>query len=53
MVFVGEEIPRTYAGAKSSQIGNTNFYYNKEEGNFHPCQEGQDESPSLSNKNGT
>lgn len=53
MVSVGEEILHTYAGAKSSQIGNTNFYYNREEGNFHPCQKGQYESSTLSNKNGS
>ena len=53
MVSVGEEILHTYARAKSSQIGNTNFYYNREEGNFHPCQKGQYESSTLSNKNGS
>ena len=39
------------AGTKSSQIGNYNFYYNKEEGDFHPCQNGQHGSPALSNEN--
>ena len=48
----GEETLHKYAGINSSQIDNNDFYYNKDEDNFHPCQNGQHGSPSLSNENG-
>ena len=49
----GEEIPHTCTGTKSSQIDNASFYLNKEEGNFHSCQNGHHGSPFLSNENGS
>ena len=38
MLSVGEEIPQKCAQTKCRQIGNNAVYYNKEEENFHPCQ---------------
>ena len=35
MVSGGKEIPQKCAETGSSQIGNDNFYYNKEEVSFH------------------
>ena len=52
MVPGGEETLHKFAGTKSSQIGNNDFYYNKEERNPHPCQNGQHYSLVLSNKIG-
>ena len=51
MVVGGEKIPHECTGTKSDQIGNTGFYYQKEEDNFHPCLNGQHGSPVLSNEN--
>ena len=47
MVSGGEEIPHKCAGTESSQIGNNYFYYNKDEGNFHPAR--MDNIVALSN----
>lgn len=44
----GEEIPHKCDGIKSSQIGNNDFYDNKEEGNIHSCQNGKPRMAALS-----
>lgn len=44
-----QEVYNKCAETKSSQISNTDFHYNKEEGNFHPGKHG---SPVLSNEYG-
>ena len=41
MASGGKEIPHKFAGTKSNQFDNNDFYYNIEETNFHPCQNGQ------------
>ena len=46
-----EDISHKLAKSKSSYIGNIDFYYNKEEGNFHTRHNGQHGSPAfLSNE---
>ena len=37
IVSGGEETLHKYAGINSSQIDNNDFYYNKDEDNFHSC----------------
>lgn len=51
MLLGGEQIPHEYAITKSNQINSNNFYYDNEEGNFHPCQNDQHGSLVLSNEN--
>ena len=47
MVSGGKKIPHKFAGTKSNQFDNNDFYYNIEETNFHPCQNGQHGSSVL------
>ena len=44
-----EEIPHKCGRTKGSQIDNNDFYYNKEELNFQPGQNGQHVSLVLTN----
>ena len=47
MVSGGEEIPHKRATTKGRQPGYNDLYYNKEEGNFYACQNGQHGIPAL------
>ena len=49
MVSGEEEIPHKCGRTKGSQIDNNDFYYNKEELNFQPGQNGQHVSLVLTN----
>ena len=47
MVLEEEDISHKFLKTKSCQIGNIDFYYNKEDGNFHTRHIGQHGSPSF------